>query len=398
MKPFSPRLRRFNRGGHLRQRARRRGMTLILVSVIFFLFLIPIIALGIDAGIYYLRKNQIQKAADAAALAGAFQLANLRTKTYADTMAGYYAGLPDNGAYVNGTRGCTFSTAFPATDTYVSPPVTRSNWYRVDIYRPEPTIFARIFGLRSMRIGATATALFTTLAPLDIKGLGTYGVAPGPVNLSLFGPDGLYSCYSTRFLNDKVTPNTRYTGEGYNFLVQVPTSYTNTTLEIFDPDCYNAGAIADAGGTDSSGNPLRIDEFRTPTGSTPTPNSDDATTTRYALYWDNNTPANASDDVLISQKSFGFDSATDMKWDSTFAFNRASYPTGNFRLNVLQLTGRVRTVLTCASAQRALVRLPLTRIMAPKSTRTAIFPSTSTPAARFRWLLAQCPSRRRAAS
>ena len=184
-------------------------------------------------------------------------------------------------------------------------------------------------------VSASAVALYDKSADLEIKGTGVYGVAPGPVNLSVFGPNGRYSYgdpYSTRFLNDG-SPNTRYNGKGYDFRIDVPDDQKETSVEIFDPDCYNANGSINASKD-------AIDEMRTRTGNGTIA---DATTTQYRLYYDNGT-LNPSDDIEIGTKSWGADGQdSDMRWVDAFQFDRSDskfqVKNGNFHLNVKSTAG-----------------------------------------------------------
>lgn len=320
--------------------------------------LVGICAYALDLSFLYTRRAQAQRAADAAALAGAFQLANFKGQAYADTMANYYAARDENGDYENGKKDTTVTTTFPATDENGT---VKYNWYRVTIRRKEPLFFAPIFGFKNATVGVSATALYTTLAPISINGLGSYGVEGGDTNLSLFGPNGLYQngdCYSVKKLNDQTTANPYYNAiddalannstairtAGYNFMLNVPEGMGQTKVEIFDPDCYNTPPTSNGG----SGNVAdaqkgyRIDEYRGANGSASTLTTD-RTTTVYSLYWDNQTPANPYDDVFIATKSAGGTTSTDisydMKWNNFFSFNRASYVGGNFRINVKSTAG-----------------------------------------------------------
>ena len=332
----SGRARRTNRA-----RERRHGIAFVYTAL-GLAGLLMLAAVVVDLGLLYQRKAEMQRAADAAALAGAQRLANFRTSNEAYLYAGYIAGLPENGGYsklayntsgqliVVNKGNAKFLVTYPAKDENG---VQHNNWFRVDINNTEPSLFGGMWPLKKSGYGvsASATALFERLAPLEIKGNGSYGVAPGPVNLSVFGPDGRYSygdCYSTKFLNDGVTPNPKYQPAGYDFLVNVPANQGVTSLEIFDPDCYNSGGATDASAT-------AIDEFRTRTG---TGGPTNATTTQYSLIWDKGT-ADTSDDEVIQTKTWGYDSTTDMRWVNAFEFDRSKYAGGNFRLNVKSLSG-----------------------------------------------------------
>ena len=308
-----------------------------------------IAAVVVDVGMLYQRKAAMQRAADSAALAGAYTLANFGTTSQAYLAAGRMAERPENGGftdvrnlpgsftseYVANVGNSKFIVTFPAKD---EKGVMHNNWFRVTLSRPEPALFSSLWPLnrKDLGVSASAVALFETLAPLEIKGTGTYGVAPGPVNLSVFGPAGRYAYgdpYSTEFLNDGVTKNPNYNSKGYDFRVNVPTTNRKTVVEIFDPDCYNGNGSINASAT-------AIDEMRTRTGNGTIAN---ATTTRYTLYFDNGT-VNPNDDIVVGTRSWGADgAASDMKWVSAFEFDRTearfNVPNGGFRLNVKSTAG-----------------------------------------------------------
>ena len=117
--------------------------------------------------------------------------------------------------------------------------------------------------------------------------------------------------------------------------LDVPNGFTDTVVEIFDPDCHNAG------GERFVQQGVRVDELRKPYNQ----NQNDAivpsdiTTTRYTLYWDPVGTGNPATLQMIDQKSYGDDSTTDMKWVPSFTFNRANYPGGSFLLNTTSLSG-----------------------------------------------------------
>lgn len=326
--------------------ARRRQGVAFVYTALGLTVALMVSAIVVDVGMLYQRKASMQRAADSAALAGAYTLANFGTSYDAYVSAGKMAERPENGGYtsvktlpggftsnyVANVGKSKFTVTYPATDEMG---LQHNNWFKVTLSRPEPALFSGMWPLNRNELGVTAsaTALYDTLAPLEIKGQGTYGVAPGPVNLSVFGPNGRYSygdCYSTKFLNDGRTPNPNYNPKGYDFLVNVPSNQRDTSVEIFDPDCYNAGGATDASAT-------AIDEFRTQTGQGQN-GTRDATTTKYSLYWDHGT-STPSDDVLIGTRSWGYDSTTDMKWIDAFRFDRKDYVGGNFRLNVTSTSG-----------------------------------------------------------
>lgn len=322
---------------HLHRRGRRRGVTLVYVTLMLFTF-IGFAAYALDMSYLYQCKAQCQRACDAAALAGAFEKANFRSNN-AFNQSYAYAAKVENGKYINGTAGCVVKCAPSATDPYLKNEqgVPQETWYRVDISRPEKTFFGQIFGIKSVKVGAYATALYETLQEIPIKGLGTYGVAPGPVNLSLFGPDGYFNNGDYLSVKKTITgaTNTYYTGKGYDFTVKIPAGMGQSWVEIFDPDCFNAGDVADA----AAG--VRVDEYRTSTGGAG--NYSNATKTVYTLYQDNGTQ-DPSDDTQIGQVTYGAtksaDQAVDMTWVKAFNFNRDLYGANvQFRLNVTSTAG-----------------------------------------------------------
>jgi hypothetical protein len=308
------------------RRGRRQGVAIVYFALGIVVF-IGAAALAVDMGNLYHRKAAAQEAADAAALAGAYQfahfLATSGSPNYAHQMAKYYARL--NG-YRDDLGQATVTTVYPV-------PGKSANYFQVRVSREEPLFFAQIFRLRTATVSAKATAIYTTLAPMSITGGGTYGQPDGPTSLSMFGPDGYYNngdyISVKKLANGAANPD--YSGNGYDFAVNIPSNFGNVAFEIFDPDCYNAGGVADA----AAG--VRVDELRKPDGSGGSLSN--ATTTRYDLYYDNNTPNNPYDDVLVGSQSYGNDSSTDMKWNSVFSFKRSNYGAGNFRLNATTTAG-----------------------------------------------------------
>ncbi len=237
-----------------------------------------------------------------------------------------------------------YDLAKGATVTGVaSPPdekgVVHNDWYKVTLSRPEPLFFGRIFGQSSNRVMATATAFHTpgTSYPssMPVGGGGIYGIAGGPVNLSIFGPYGIYSYgdpYSTIYLNDGKTPNPDCSPNGLNFDIDL-SKFTGSEVEveIYDPDCHNAGGDPNA----AAG--LRAGEIRTGhPGAT-----SNITTTQYTHKdGGDGTPGDLSDDISLDTKSFGNDVLTDMKWNSVFRFSKdPNRPTQNYYLNAKTTDG-----------------------------------------------------------
>jgi Putative Flp pilus-assembly TadE/G-like len=307
--------------------SRRRGVVVLYLALGLVAFL-GVTALVIDLGYRYYKRQDAQKAADAAALAGAFRLWDGEASVLA--WSNYYAALNGYDGRVRGT----------GVTTTIAPDGDPSHC-RVTLSKIEPLFFGSLLNPHMRDVGATATAeARMSQVPINITGGGQYG-AKGPLNISVFGPDGYYDhgdAYSVTNLTNG-NPNPLYNPDGYDFAITVPSGYqaqfgtSQVMVEIFDPDCYNVGNDPHPNGTD------RADEWWAPNGTTG--NSSNITTTRYALYWDNGTVNDLSDDVLLGSRSYGSDSSSDMRWvsPSGFTFDRAQYPTGKFRLNVKSTSG-----------------------------------------------------------
>jgi len=321
---------------------RRRGIAVIYMCALM-IMLLMVASMVIDMGFLYRQRSEAQRAADAAALAGAWQLANFNGQTNADTQAVKYAGLPENGGYVNGVNGAVVTLEYQPKDENG---VVQNNWYRVTVSRPERTFFALASSSKSKYVvSATATALYETNAPVTINGLGTYGATNNAVNLSAFGPDARYDygdCYSTKRLMDG-TPNPNYKPNGYDFLATVPQGTVNPEFDVMDPDCYD-----DIGqDSDFVNGKIEYDQYRAPDGSTTAVYNGVSTldVTRYSVYDDNGTPGNPNDDILLGSATYGGTSAADQaangNWTPICVDKRSSRTksNSNYRINVQTLSG-----------------------------------------------------------
>lgn len=130
-----------------------------VITVVFLVVLLGMAALVLDVGSWYRAKRDAQRAADAAALAGAQALPNGSTAN-AQTLAQQFASK--NGGI--GTGSVSFSTKFYPNDTIT-----------VSVKRTSPGFFAKLFGFRSVNVGGTATARSEPVNQAN-------GVAPVTVN------------------------------------------------------------------------------------------------------------------------------------------------------------------------------------------------------------------------
>jgi Flp pilus assembly protein TadG len=312
---------------------RRRGVVVVYVALAL-IVLLGAAGLSIDMGNLYLQRNNAQRAADAAALAGAVQLMNNNGYDAA-------AAAAQKVAAANG-----YDTSVAGTQVVPTPNAEgNSAWYGIYVEKRAPVFFMAIFGWQYKLVGAHAIATFRSPVQIPIEGGGKYG-AIGPINLSLFGPLGKRANgdkYSTMYIdnNNPRTPNPFYSSAGYDFTLTIPANYVATNgskvdVQIFDPDCHNANNAQNA----QQG--VSIDEMRDYSGNN-TSNTSYLTTTKYTLYDTHGTPS-TDDDTMIAQKSYGNDSSTDMTWvtPAGFSFDFSSLAgTGdrNVRINVTSTGG-----------------------------------------------------------
>lgn len=130
-----------------------RGSMLLLAAIVLPV-LLAFAALALDAGYFFDYKQRMGAAADAAAIAGAFEIKRNFTisqsnlETYARDDAG-------RNGFTDGTNGVTVAvTRPPSTGTHTSD----SNYVQVVISRPTPTFFAKIFGYSTVPLSARAVA------------------------------------------------------------------------------------------------------------------------------------------------------------------------------------------------------------------------------------------------
>ena len=297
------------------------------IFVLAFPMMIGVLGIVIDLGNLYSKRAQAQRAADAAAIAGAMEdpkTGNIVAK------ANEYAKL--NG-YEDGINGATVKvmTNFGGSSSDV----------RVVVARAEPVYFAPILegflkatgqsqaaAQFSRVVGAEGTATRRVTLPLGLGGI--YGIADpskSPTNNSVFGPDSNYNfgdAYSPEFLQDGVTTNPLYeknAGIGeytVNITSQYLSKYSDVALQIYDPDCYDG--------------PNGYDEIRDPnTKIKRAPKGSKETVTQYELF----DPAGNS----IAKATYGKDKKADGQWVTPDGFKFTPTQTGQYKLKVSTLSG-----------------------------------------------------------
>lgn len=249
--------------------------------IIFVLFLaLPLAALTIDLAHLYVVRNQLQNAADAAALAGAAQLydpmaeainVNANEVAYQTLINNVSEGVPVTVNYVQGTgdtdnnqdiqRGhWAFATAgdYPVETSYFQPNDSSTalniagrstedlnaddNFINAVYVKARPNtfsvvmFFARIFGIESLQISAESVAYLGFAGTL---GPGELDIPIAICEESVLDPDtGLYDCNIGRMINSGSNDATHNTA-GWTDFSQPCSGGTNASaLEdiIIDPD------------------------------------------------------------------------------------------------------------------------------------------------------------------
>lgn len=321
-------------------RARRRG-----VSMWLFVATLPITmgmcGLVIDLGQLYARRAQAQRAADAAALAGAIVSGgdNSAVVTTAQDYArfnGYDLGKP--------------KTYVQVTPNYVGGGGSFTNTVRVWVARDEPVYFAPIAEAMMQALGwkegaavferrVSAFAVAQKKVRLKMNLGGAYGIgnpANAPVSNSVFGPMANYNWgdpYSVQFLEDG-SPNPRYAQlQGYSdFSLNISSQFLSQSsdgkayVQIYDPDSYNASSL------------YEYDELRPPNSNIPGGGGTEyITQTQYEIY----KVDGPNSQRFIASSVYGADASTDKQWVTPNGFNidLNAFGTGEYRIRVKALSG-----------------------------------------------------------
>jgi Flp pilus assembly protein TadG len=204
------------------------GQAIIILTVAMIVF-VALLGLALDLGIVFVRRVQLSRAVDSAALAAVVELPDVSA---ADTTA-------DRFFHTHG---------FPTVDPSVEPGtgVMDSNWLTVTATLTQSLFFMPVFGFDEVPIPASAVAEYKSPVDMFVSQTGESGVE-GVVNLSVFGPD-TWTSYGDAFIplyeNDQYDDNENWDvlqGK-YTFRITVPPDYPSplVQIEILDPDCYNA--------------------------------------------------------------------------------------------------------------------------------------------------------------
>ncbi len=144
-------MKNFLRSRRLRQfLSADEGQALVLTAL-GLMMLLMMAALGVDVGYLHYQKQQMQKAADAGAIAAATVLAysgDYTDAAYNDTAANGFA---------NGMKGVTVTVNNPPL-TQGDPFQNNDNYVEVIIAQAQPTFFMRVNGINSVNVRARAVA------------------------------------------------------------------------------------------------------------------------------------------------------------------------------------------------------------------------------------------------
>src|SRR3989441_6436124 len=304
-----------------------RGQTLIIAGLLLTM-LLGVVGLAIDIGWFELNLVRIQRAADAAALAGVVYLpGNLPAALNAAR-----AEATKNG-YTSGTGGVTVT---PAQD-----PVNKQ-MMNVTIQAPVQTYFARLLGVVTIQGSRNARAEFVLPLPMgspqDYYGVaslcrnsdtpGSCPAVPSATGSGTLAPEGFWGAvlmkgaergngdaYST-YYNNNPTLNATYDPNGYSYIVEFPDTISGGAVWIFDPIFCATG-----GRTTSPYQRLGMGEYWYSTAATR------QVTTEFKLWDMNGTPYSTSDDVLVASDGGLFsnmdyvDKGSNYKGDGNYSIN-----------------------------------------------------------------------------
>jgi hypothetical protein len=285
------------------------GQVIVMVALTVTL-LLGFVGIGIDIAWFQLNVNRIQRAADAAALAGVVYLPN----QVAQAQAAALAEATKNG-YTNGAGGVTVTAAQdPLNPTFLNATVSA----------PVSSWFARLLGIATFQGARSARAEFILPVPMGSP-LNYWGInvicsdgqtppvcpqvpsADGVGNLAPLGFFGgvetmgaeknFGDAYST-FYDNRLTPNPQYDASGYSYIVDFGPGTVNGRVWIFDPKfCATGASTADPSQRLGVGD-FWLLGYGVPccsAGLPPTPIS-----VQYELWDVNNSPFNVANQILLA--------------------------------------------------------------------------------------------------
>ena len=325
-------------------RRRRNGQVLVIFAGATFA-LIGVVAIVVDVSWYWANSLRVQRAADAAALAGAIYLPGSTANAYL-----YAKAEATKNGYT--TAGATVVTPLQDTANGGSDP----RQLDVTISSPVQTFFARVLGINSITATRTAKAIYVQPVPMGSPE-NYYGVyclttpsdancdattaVPNATGVGTLASRGFWGAFQTTgdphnegdaFMpyNDPLHPgsntyggtNPDYDPAGYNYAVVVPANGGNAY--VFDPTfCPVGGGVGT--GDHYNHTPLySVSSF-------------------YNLYNTNNTSFTTADDTLVASSGSLFQQEFQLDNSGTYG-TPASIALGN-------VSSDGKTAVSCAAGQ-----------------------------------------------
>ncbi len=299
-------------------RLRQSGQVLALF-VLSMIVLTGMVAVVVDISWFWSNSLRVQRAADAAALAGAIYLPGSPGAAYSVARAE---------ATKNGYTGGSGTTITPTQDP------SNPRRLNVRISTPVKTFFAQIFGMSQITVTETARAEYTLPVPMGSPQsyLGIHNLtyknasgqwqtddvnkAPGASGSNTLSSQGFWSAVLTRggqrSNGDAYSPanngggaNASYDPQGYRYTVDLPLGTANGRVFLFD-------ATFCAVGHHTSGSYLGTGDHWIGTGGLPV-------TTEFTLWNTRNTPFDTTDDFQVADS--GTDFANENQVDKGTAYS-----------------------------------------------------------------------------
>ena len=284
---------------HARTIATEDGAQALVMIGLSLSLLMAIVGLAIDITWYQLNVDRMQRAADAAALAGVVYLPG--NPSGAQTAA---LNEATKNGYQNGVGGVVVTAA---------PEVLNTKILGVTVTAPVRTFFARLVGVPTFPGSRNARAEFILPVPMGSP-QDYYGInvvcrnsdtppncpqVPSAMGLGDLAPLGFFGgveargterqngdAYST-YYNGNPALNTGFDPNGYSYVVEFPTGTIDGSVWLYDP------IFCATGGNTSTGRRLGVGDFWFNGGGT-------GITTEYKLWDMNGTPYYPGDDILLA--------------------------------------------------------------------------------------------------
>ncbi len=210
------------------RRTKEHGAALIWVAGSM-VALLGMTALAVDLGWYYLNGARLQRAADAAALAGVMHLPAAPAQAATDA---------ETAARVNDFAAATLSGV-----------IIDDNRYEVTLSADVPTFFAAAVGIQSLPLARTATAEYVKPVPMGSP-YNTFGngfdpnqsfwaAINGPFTAKEQGDPYMPRCVTatTGACNPAANPTHRPTG--YYYGIEIPSGAGSFSIDVYDAGHYN---------------------------------------------------------------------------------------------------------------------------------------------------------------